>query len=112
MIAKHKQRITITLTNKAIARIQEIRGKNNLTNSEVIEGMLLNGSVEYGSKDFILRMLISRVKPYINANITKFGARYIIVDDSFKFIAITVDDRKITGTIYIDRIEVDNEKNI
>lgn len=107
MIAKNKQRITITLDKNVLRYIRYNAEKENLTVSEYINRVFTYGNVSYGSK----RVLEQKLKKFCDDNNIKvdfFSLIYNIKSDSFSFSFKDSCGKRKTGKVTIDGVFIND----
>lgn len=110
MIAKNKERITVTL-DKDVLRYIRYKAQNvNLTVSEYVNSVFTHGNVSYGSKRFVYSLLESRLKKFCNDNNIKMDFLsfvYHIKSDSFSFSFVDSYGKKQTGKVTVEGVFID-----
>lgn len=110
MIAKNKQRITVTLDRDVLKRIRYKAENENLTVSEYVNSVFNYGNVLYGSKRCVYSLLEQKLKNFCDDNNIKMefvSFRYHIKSDSFSFSFVDSCGKKKTGKITMDGVFID-----
>lgn len=107
MIAKNKQRITITIEKNLLRYIRYNAEKANLTVSEYLNGVLKYGNVLYGSKRFVYSLLEQKLKNFCYDNNIKMEFvffKYHIESDSFSFSFVDSCGKNQIGKVTMDGV--------
>lgn len=110
MIAKNKQRITVTLDKDILKYIRYKAENANLTVSEYINSVFTYGNVSHGSKRFVYSLLEQKLKKFCDDNNIKMeflSFRYHIKSDYFSFSFVDSCGKEQTGKVTIEGVFID-----
>lgn len=109
MIAKNKQRITVTLDKNVLSYIRYNAENENLTVSEYVNSVFKYVNVLYGKKRCVYSLLEQKLKNFCDDNIKMefLSFRYHIKSDSFSFSFVDSFGKKQTGKITMDGVFID-----
>ena len=109
MIAKNKQRITVTLDKDVLSYIRYKAEKENLTVSEYVNSVFKYVNVLYMEKSCVYSLLEQKLKNFFDDNIKMrfLSFRYHIKSDSFSFSFVDSCEKKQTGKVTMDGVFID-----
>lgn len=110
MIAKNKQRITVTLDKDVLSYIRYKAKKENLTVSEYVNNIFKYSNVSYSSNRFAYSFLEQKLKKFCDDNNIKMeflSFRYHIKSAYFSFSFLDSCGKRQTGKVTMDGVFID-----
>ena len=110
MIAKNKQRITVTLDKDVLSYIRYKAEKENLTVSEYVNNIFKYRNVSYRSNRFVYSFLEKKLKKFCDDNNIKMeflSFRYHIKSAYFSFSFLDSCGKRQTGKVTMDGVFID-----